>query len=60
MPSGLVTCSGEDLASDQTSTLTKAILMLRLMALGEAEIRAGRTAPQSDVFSALRKKLRRK
>ena len=40
--------------------LRRATLLLRLVAQGEADARAGRTVPQAKVFADLRRRLRRK
>jgi prevent-host-death family protein len=40
--------------------LRQAALLLRLLAQGEADVREGRTAPQSQVFKALRGRLAKK
>jgi PHD/YefM family antitoxin component YafN of YafNO toxin-antitoxin module len=39
--------------------LREAILLLKLVAQGEADVRAGRVVPQAEVFSRLRRRLRR-
>ena len=57
----LITQSGEpkgvlmDVASYEE--LRRATLLLRLLAEGESDVRAGRTERQNEVFSALRAKL---
>jgi prevent-host-death family protein len=40
--------------------LREAMLMLKLVAQGEADVRADRGTPQAGVFAALRKRLRRR
>ena len=40
--------------------LRRATLLLRLVAQGEADARAGRTVPQAKVFADLRRRLTRK
>lgn len=39
--------------------LRQATLLLKLMAQGEADARAGRVVPQAEVFSRIRRRLRR-
>jgi len=39
--------------------LRQATLLLKLIAQGEAEVRVGRVVPQAEVFSRLRRRLRR-
>jgi prevent-host-death family protein len=39
--------------------LREAILLLKLVAQGETDVRAGRVVPQAEVFSRLRRRLRR-
>ena len=58
----VITQSGEprgvlmDVASYEE--LRRATLMLRLLAEGEADVRAKRTAPQAEVFASLRARLK--
>jgi len=60
----IITQSGEpkgvlmDVASYQE--LRQATLLLRLIAQGEADVRAGRTVPQARVFKSLRARLAKK
>jgi len=60
----VITQSGEpkgvlmDFATYQE--LREATLLLRLVAQGEADVRAGRTVPQEKVFKALRGRLAKK
>ena len=60
----VITQSGEpkgvlmDFSSYQE--LRQAALLLRLLAQGEADVREGRTAPQAQVFKALRGRLAKK
>ena len=60
----VITQSGEpkgvlmDFATYQE--LRDATLLLRLVAQGEADVRAGRTVPQEKVFKALRARLAKK
>ena len=60
----VITQSGEpkgvlmDFATYQE--LREATLLLRLVAQGEADVRAGRTVPQEKVFKALRARLAKK
>ncbi|MCP3959185.1 MAG: type II toxin-antitoxin system Phd/YefM family antitoxin [bacterium] len=42
---------------DSYQELRDAVLMLRLVAQGEADVRTGRTVPQSKVFDDLRSRL---
>jgi prevent-host-death family protein len=39
--------------------MRQATLLLKLIAQGEAHVRAGRVVPQAEVFSRLRRRLRR-
>ena len=39
--------------------MREAMLLLKLVAQGEADIRAGRVVPQAEVFARLRRRLRR-
>ena len=43
---------------DSFHRTNNALLMLKLMVQGEADIKAGRVTPQREVFGSLRKKLR--
>ena len=60
----IITQSGEpkgvlmDVASYQE--LRQAMLLLRLIAQGEADVREGRTVPQAQVFKSLRARLAKK
>ena len=60
----VITQSGEPrgVLMDFTSyqELRQATLLLRLLALGEADLRRGRTVPQEKVFAELRARLGRK
>ena len=44
---------------DSFQELREATLLLKLVAQGESDARAGRVAPQSDVFGRARERLRR-
>ena len=59
----VITQSGEPkgvlLDFDSFQELREATLLLKLVAQGEADVRAGRVVPQAEVFSRLRRRLRR-
>lgn len=59
----VITQSGEPkgvlMDFDSFQELREATLLLKLVAQGEADVRAGRVVPQAEVFSRLRRRLRR-
>ncbi|MGZ5429640.1 MAG: type II toxin-antitoxin system Phd/YefM family antitoxin [Thermoanaerobaculia bacterium] len=59
----VITQSGEPkgvlMDFDSFQELREATLLLKLVAQGEAEVRAGRIVPQSDVFARAKERLRR-
>ncbi|MGZ5426300.1 MAG: type II toxin-antitoxin system Phd/YefM family antitoxin [Thermoanaerobaculia bacterium] len=59
----VITQSGEPkgvlMDFDSFQELREATLLLKLVAQGEAEVRAGRVVPQSDVFARAKERLRR-
>jgi prevent-host-death family protein len=44
---------------DSFQELREATLLLKLLAQGEADVRAGRVVPQADVFARAKERLRR-
>ena len=60
----IITQNGETkgvlLDVDSYQELRDAVLLLKLAAQGEADVRAGRTVPQSEVFQGLRDRLAEK
>lgn len=59
----VITQSGEPkgvlMDFDSFQELREATLLLKLVAQGEADVREGRVVPQAEVFSRLRRRLRR-
>ncbi|MCM3877902.1 MAG: type II toxin-antitoxin system Phd/YefM family antitoxin [Thermoanaerobaculia bacterium] len=60
----VITQSGEPkgvlMDFDSFQEMRRAMLLLKLVAQGEADVRAGRVVPQAEVFARLRRRLARK